>query len=653
MSNYSFHNDEPINIDSLHRDRFARALAKIATSCATPMVIGLYGTWGMGKTSLMKLIEEELKEKKIPTVWFDAWRHQLDENPSLAYLHTIVDSLDLGKDQEIKKTLMVIAGAFGSMLLKATTSLNIKDLQEIGEKFEEERFLVCEKRVQLQKNIAKMVTRAQELRKERIVFFIDDLDRCMPSKLLNLLETLKLNMNLPNCVYFIGADRSALENSIKFHYEKLELSGADYLEKMVQLPFTIPPIEPGAMKSFIDDLLTIDLKECSDLLVKGLGDNPRQIKRFINMLNLNHQLASEISIPEYNPNVLAFLLLLQLRKSVFFRMVADRPSILLKIKKGSEDTKLQQEEYFEKDRHLNAAFSSIELPSEEHLKQYIHLTQIARVIEEEQKPYAKIDLAEILKQHKIWTVSKGVNGERANFSGSNLSGADLSKAFLFDADLSRAVLHGANLSEANLSGADLTDAYLSGADLSRAVLHGADLSGADLIDAYLIGADLSRAILHGADLDDGNLSGADLSEAYLIGASLSRAILHGANLSGADLTEVYLSRANLIEADLSRANLSGADLIETDLSRANLSEANLSEANLSRADLIQADLSETNLGGANFSDADLSEAKNMRLRQLSEVKTLYLTKFDSKIKAKIKEKYAHLLELPRKKNKQF
>ena len=128
------------------------------------------------------------------------------------------------------------------------------------------------------------------------------------------------------------------------------------------------------------------------------------------------------------------------------------------------------------------------------------------------KKITKIQLAEILKKHKLWLVDDD-NGERADLSRANLSRADLSRANLFGANLS-----GADLSGANLSGADLSWANLSGADLSEANLFGANLFGANLFGANLFRANLFRANLSGADLSEANLSEANLSEADLFGA---------------------------------------------------------------------------------------------------------------------------------------
>ena len=107
-----------------------------------------------------------------------------------------------------------------------------------------------------------------------------------------------------------------------------------------------------------------------------------------------------------------------------------------------------------------------------------------------------MNLNKILEEHKLWIVSNGVKGSKADLRGADLRGADLRGADL----------RGANLSGANLSGADLR-----GVDLSRADLFKANLSGANLSGVYLRGADLSGANLSGAYLRGANLSGAHLN----------------------------------------------------------------------------------------------------------------------------------------------
>jgi uncharacterized protein YjbI with pentapeptide repeats len=183
---------------------------------------------------------------------------------------------------------------------------------------------------------------------------------------------------------------------------------------------------------------------------------------------------------------------------------------------------------------------------------------------------------------------------------------------------------------------------------------------------------LSRTNLQHTDLLKADFSGANLSEANFFGANLSEAILHSANLYRADLSSAILIKADLSDANFCEANLSGADFYRANLSGANLSSANLranlrvahtdflSEAdlkdNLSRAglkaifsvtNLSEANFSEAKLSDANFSGADLIQAKNLKIEQLSEVRTLYNAKLDEELRLPLKEKYPSLFEGPK------
>jgi len=434
----SVHNDEATDVDKLNREQYAEAFARLAESCDTPLVIGLYGSWGIGKTSLMKLIERKLNPENSRSVWFDPWQHQFDETPALALLHTMVDTFKMRS--EAKKLMTVIAAAFGSIFLKVTTTMNIKDIDAIGQRYEEERFEMREARVRLHEHFRMLIEKAQyyepapaqiasaqastfltlyraqvigRLRRlatrktvarnsaevvqstpstdnrRRIIFFIDDLDRCSPSTVLNMLETLKLQLNIPGCVYFLGMDRASIEKTLKEHYKDSEFSEDNYLDKIVQLPFSIPPIAPGSIQQFIEPLLTLELKRCKPLLARGLGDNPRHVKRFINSLALNNELAKSLDIKGYDPLILALLLLIQYRSSNLYRIISNDSGLLVRL---IEDQENAPEGIYQRHVAPDAKLKSVLLAAKGKfpskifgLESYIYLTQAAPVVDSELK----------------------------------------------------------------------------------------------------------------------------------------------------------------------------------------------------------------------------------------------------------------------------
>lgn len=363
-------NDEPAAVDALDRLKIAQALVATIEQCGTPLVLGLYGTWGSGKTSLMRIVEAEFDQSgNVIPVWFDAWQHQFDDNPVIALLHTMVDELQLG--EEGRKLLHVIAGALGGLLLKSTTTISSTELRELSDRYDEERFLVREKQIRLRAHFAKLLEQATDGGRVRLVFFIDDLDRCVPEQVLRVLEALKLFLNMPGCVYVLGVDRTALENSIKHRYQGIEVSEADYLDKIVQLPFTLPPVAASAIKGFIGSMLPEALHGTIPDLVDCLEGNPRQVKRFINALLLNHQLAHQMLGANYDAARLTAILLLQYRKPDLFKEVIANPERLERLAVTAENE--------EPEPWLQRVADRLGSVSPDEIAPYIYLSEVATV----------------------------------------------------------------------------------------------------------------------------------------------------------------------------------------------------------------------------------------------------------------------------------
>jgi uncharacterized protein YjbI with pentapeptide repeats len=549
------HHDEPTAFDRLNRRQYAAAFARLASSCETPLVVGLYGGWGVGKTSLMNLIRKGLDDRTTRSVWFDAWQHQFDDSPALAMLHATVDQL--GLRGQAKKLLTVIATALGSAALKATTGMTVEDIDKVGRRYEEEQFEIREARVRLQEYFRRVLEEAQGGDKCRIVFFIDDLDRCGPGQVLSVLETLKLYLNVPNCVYFLGVDRAALERSVRFHYKDQDISEVSYLDKIVQLPFTIPPIAPDAMQGFVSSLLADALRPCAAMLVSGLGDNPRQAKRFVNTLLLNHELALGARIEGYDVRLLALLLLVQYRNPELYRRICRQPSLLQQFIGNTEVTRKLHREHFPQDENLSAALQTAELYDDTPLTEYVHLTQVSSN-ETTSSVVVGRTIDDIVALHGAWLASNGRDGRRADsaqedFRGIRIPGADLSESRFTTADFTGAELSGVNFTNAVLTGSKLGTARLIETNLTGAELSDAQLAQASLVRARLPNAKLQRADLSGAHLRDADLSGADLRGAVLGATDFRDVVLRGTDLRGVDLSQVrHLVHQQITDARTNR-----------------------------------------------------------------------------------------------------
>lgn len=71
-----------------------------------------------------------------------------------------------------------------------------------------------------------------------LTVFIDDLDRCLPAKVVQTLEALKLFFDKPGCVFVLAADAETIRQAVETHYQNQHITGEnaqDYLEKIIQL----------------------------------------------------------------------------------------------------------------------------------------------------------------------------------------------------------------------------------------------------------------------------------------------------------------------------------------------------------------------------------------------------------------------------------
>jgi formylglycine-generating enzyme required for sulfatase activity len=369
-------NDEPAETDTLDRGRYARAFARLAQTCETPMVVGLYGGWGVGKTSLMRQVQREVQKLNIPTVWFDPWRHQFDEDPVIALLQTMAFALQLDREGDVRQILTTVALALGSPLLKWTNfGLSVTELRRLHAEVAKERFDIRDAQIRLREAVGALIQRVRDTRgADRVVFFIDDLDRCLPATMLKMLEALKLYLNLPSCVYVLGLDHRTVRAAIKTNFKDMAVSEQDYLDKIVQLPFVIPRIHPDHAQAFIQGLLPDAAKACAGFLAEFLGNNPRAVKRFVNILSINLLLAAEL-IKQPDATVVAVLLLIQQRNEALFARISANTALYRNLTVSGDAAAKLTEEYFAGDTRLQALVQRIGGPDD--IATYVHLSAVA------------------------------------------------------------------------------------------------------------------------------------------------------------------------------------------------------------------------------------------------------------------------------------
>lgn len=306
--------DEAAAEDLLGYQPYVKAL--FSTICTddlkTPFVIGIYGKWGSGKSSLMNFIKEKIrKEKKgnISTIWFTPWQYQNQPNLLAPLFLTFIQS---SKDftntkarfktfgNEINKLFHVSA----EYLLELLTAplLDVARIKDLGKEYEGEKDIQGAPAFKdivflhrLKSEFEKMVQSAVG-DEGKLVVFVDDLDRCHPEKVLEMLESIKLFLGVKRCIFIIGLNYDILAHCIRTKYKRSTgdtyVDVDEYVEKIIQLPFRIPALAEKDIQKFINSLeKDKQIGHVGEFFSKFLPKNPRKVKKVLNVFRLTVKLA--------------------------------------------------------------------------------------------------------------------------------------------------------------------------------------------------------------------------------------------------------------------------------------------------------------------------------------------------------------------------
>jgi KAP family P-loop domain/Pentapeptide repeats (8 copies) len=554
--------DEPTEEDALDFNNYSQKLANIITNSKPRFAVGIFGGWGTGKTSLMRMTKKILDDnKKVITVWFDAWRYEREENLAvIPFLRTIKLTLDAsdksreGRWEGVKNGVKRTAAAF---LSSTKVTYGIKDIASaetdfgrIAESLKGNGSVGGDNGT-IYYHVTEFLEKAlNDLIKEdidyRIVAFIDDLDRCSPDRALEVLESVKSFFDIEGMVYVIGMDSDTINSLVRKKYgHESTVKGLDYLQKIVQLPFQIPIWKEEDISMSISKIISKGLEGSQlgeefennkKLIVKAVELNPREVKRFINNIILAKSVFEQpvdeliaVQTLNFRHEWRKFLDLItpdEMRKKFFqeYEKIKEEGKII----SNEEELDKFLKEISEND---HPSFKDVVRIYRELLKQGDSLRDFLDVgaekiltrIQKMEKHRRALDTTKLPPEHKksvydtneLKLLREGevdkFNEFRSinHFAYLNLHGAELSEAFLSSVNLTRVDLSGANLTRVDLSGANLKNANLTGAELEGANLTGADLSGANLKNANLTGAELTEANLDNANLDGSILQGAD------------------------------------------------------------------------------------------------------------------------------------------------
>ena len=301
-------------------------------------LLGSVAMFGTGANSLQKTREEQ---EKLLTGWKqmqgEAEKNIESGKDALANFQREM----LQSDLEIKKQVNEIEiQKIRIEKLQRKTALNIVDsssslnalIQELSrnELYEEKLGYLH----QLQRKLADLTNcfyynpdaidfNEEQLRKlkkdfprgpARIVLFVDDLDRCPPDRVVEVLEAIQLLVKTPLFIAVLAIDERYIIRALEKHYagvlfHKGRPSGTDYLEKIIQIPYRIRPVSDSVIENYLNKQMDVEPTDLSkenpqEQEIKALLKccqrielSPRMIKRLVNIykiFKISEQLANKV-----------------------------------------------------------------------------------------------------------------------------------------------------------------------------------------------------------------------------------------------------------------------------------------------------------------------------------------------------------------------
>lgn len=253
--------DDPFKNDRLGREETVKILTNLIGSIEGPCVLSIDASWGMGKTSFIKMWAQYLRDFKRPVVEFNAWDSDYSGDPFIPLSAELTKAINEYADASLRwkidelvkdsvKVLKILIQSFASHAIAAIPiagSTLDKTIDDVSSSYANERLskFTDEKQAleQFRRTLEVIVKTLQESNENQenypLVIFIDELDRCRPTYAIELLEVAKHLFNVDGVVFVLPINRDQLAKSLKGLYGN-DFDGDGYLRRFIDLDFHLP-----------------------------------------------------------------------------------------------------------------------------------------------------------------------------------------------------------------------------------------------------------------------------------------------------------------------------------------------------------------------------------------------------------------------------
>lgn len=335
--------DQPIaskSEDRFNRAPFATRIAQTLASRSDPssIVVGLYGPWGDGKTSVLEIMQEELMtHDEIIVVRFNPWHFQTEDLLLRGFFATLADAMGRSLPS-MKEKAGSLLQKYGSVLSLASLSIGGVVQVSPGEAAKGLGDAMSNVGLdELRSRIEGMLDEAQK----RLVILIDDIDRLDRDETHVVFKLVKLSASFRHTAYVLAFDDAVVSAALGERYGAGgAAAGRAFLEKIIQVPLHLPPVDENSIRHValegVDNALnhaSISLTQPQvDAFVRHFDDallprieTPRRAKLLANALLF----ALPILRGEVNPSELMLIEGIRVIYPELYAAIRDNPVLFL------------------------------------------------------------------------------------------------------------------------------------------------------------------------------------------------------------------------------------------------------------------------------------------------------------------------------------
>lgn len=272
--------------DKLDIAKYVDGLETFIKKCCTPMSIAIQGDWGTGKTSMIRMLQNRFEDNHdVTCVYFNTWQYSqfnMADDLYISFVNMLVSKC-FPENETTKKMLKLFYQVGTKILSSRVEKIADINIEEIFQQQKEQIECIGQLKERFQQLVETSVGNDG-----RIVIFIDDLDRLNPQVAVELLEVIKLFMDVEKCVFVLAIDYDVVVSGVRGKYGQnvSDEKCRSFFDKIIQLPFRLP-VESYQLDELIgetvgEDILEDDIEPLAVFVSGLLGTNPRAYKRLAN-----------------------------------------------------------------------------------------------------------------------------------------------------------------------------------------------------------------------------------------------------------------------------------------------------------------------------------------------------------------------------------